>query len=246
MGSFDGAETCELVGTFILNKISSVVPKENIGLYRDDGLAVICKPAPIVDEIKRNLCDQFRELGLRITADANTTVTDFLDVTFDLTKREHRLYSKPGNTHLYVHTESNHPPIITKRIPNSIETRLSNISSNERIFNDAKQEYQKALQEAGHKTHLKYQPKNAINQEMAAQKNKRQRKITWFNPPYSVHVKSNIGKSFLTLIEQHFPANHELHRICNKNTLKLSYSCMDNTGKLIKAHNNKILKPKDN
>ena len=246
MGSSDGAETCELVGTFILNKISSVVPKENIDLYKDDGLAVICKPAPIVDEIKRNLCDQFRELGLRITADANTTVTDFLDVTFDLTKREHRPYSKPGNTHLYVHIESNHPPIITKRIPNSIETRLPNISSNERIFNDAKQEYQKALQEAGHKTHLKYQIKNATNQEIAAQKNKRQRKITWFNPPYSVHVKSNIGKSFLVLIEQHFPANHDLHRICNKNTLKLSYSCMDNMGKLIKAHNNKILKPKDN
>ena len=119
MGSFNGAETCELVGTFILNKISSVVPKENIGLYRDDGLAVICKPAPIVDEIKRNLCDQFRQLGLRITADSNKTVTDFLDVTFDRAKREHRPYSKQGNTHLYVHTESNHPPIITKRIPKS-------------------------------------------------------------------------------------------------------------------------------
>ena len=133
-----------------------------------------------------------------------------------------------------------------KEYQNLIETRLSNISSNERIFNDAKQEYQKALQEAGHKTHLTYQPKNAVNQEIAAQKNKRQRNITWFNPPYSIHVKSNIGKSFLTLIEQHFPAKQELHRICNKSTLKLSYSCMDNMGKLIKAHSNKILKPKDN
>ena len=29
---------------------------------------------------------------------------------------------------------------------------------------------------------------------------------------------------------QHFPKGHELHKICNRNTLKMSYSCMDNMG----------------
>ena len=43
MGSFCGAELCELVGLLILNEISSIFPIGSCGLYRDDGLAVIKK-----------------------------------------------------------------------------------------------------------------------------------------------------------------------------------------------------------
>ena len=38
MGSFDGAETFEIVGSYILSKLTSEYG-HNIGLYRDDGLA---------------------------------------------------------------------------------------------------------------------------------------------------------------------------------------------------------------
>ena len=38
MGCYDGAAVCELVGSFILNKLTSIVNKYDIGLYRDDGL----------------------------------------------------------------------------------------------------------------------------------------------------------------------------------------------------------------
>ena len=41
MGIHDGAEICELVGLFILNHLSKKFGKESIGLYRDDGLALI-------------------------------------------------------------------------------------------------------------------------------------------------------------------------------------------------------------
>ncbi len=41
MGSYDGAEICELVGLFILNKLGQKFCKENIGPYRDDGLAIM-------------------------------------------------------------------------------------------------------------------------------------------------------------------------------------------------------------
>ena len=41
MGCHDGAEVCELVVTFILNKISSIMQEQNsVGLYRDDGLSI--------------------------------------------------------------------------------------------------------------------------------------------------------------------------------------------------------------
>ena len=39
MGAFDGAEDYELVDIFVLNKISEKYDKNDIGLYRDDGLA---------------------------------------------------------------------------------------------------------------------------------------------------------------------------------------------------------------
>ena len=39
MGSYDGAETCELVGLFLLNEIRK--RHNNFGLYRDDELGII-------------------------------------------------------------------------------------------------------------------------------------------------------------------------------------------------------------
>ena len=40
MGSYDGAEVCELIGIFMLSLIGNKYNPNNIGLYRDDGLAV--------------------------------------------------------------------------------------------------------------------------------------------------------------------------------------------------------------
>ena len=40
MGSYDGAEVCELISIFMLSLIGSKHNPNNIGLYRDDGLAV--------------------------------------------------------------------------------------------------------------------------------------------------------------------------------------------------------------
>ena len=42
MGSYDGAETCELIGLYLLSQMKAI--DINVGLYRDDGLAVCQKP----------------------------------------------------------------------------------------------------------------------------------------------------------------------------------------------------------
>ena len=41
IGSFDGAEVCELTDLFILNELTKKFGKENVGLYRDDGLTLL-------------------------------------------------------------------------------------------------------------------------------------------------------------------------------------------------------------
>ena len=40
MGCYDEAEICELVEIFILNKLSNIIDKNSVGLYRDEGLGV--------------------------------------------------------------------------------------------------------------------------------------------------------------------------------------------------------------
>ena len=75
-------------------------------------------------------------------------------------------------------------------------------------------------------------------------KRTRNRKIIWYNPPYNKAVKTNIGRRFLSLIKIHFPKDNPLHKIFNKNNVKVSYSCSRNMGNIIKAHNNQLLKTK--
>ena len=151
MGSYDGAESCELVGLFILFKLSKL--NVNLGLYRDDGLAVSNKPRKQIDNLKKQIKKTFNDLGLNITIAANLKIVDFLDVTLELNTGLHKPFLKPNNTIQYVHTSSNHPKHIIANIPKGVEDRLSLLSSNEEIFKKSIPPYQEALKRAGH-THI--------------------------------------------------------------------------------------------
>ena len=64
----------------------------------------------------------------------------------------------------------------------------------------------------------------------------------WFNPHHNKTVKTNIGRCFFHLINKYFPLEHKLHKIVNRNTLKLSYSCVPNRKTLINSHDQEVLK----
>ena len=56
MGSFDGAEICELVGLYLLHKLQPVFDLKNTGLYRDDGLAALkSQPARRLDRVRKDI-----------------------------------------------------------------------------------------------------------------------------------------------------------------------------------------------
>ena len=56
MGAFDGAEACELVGTFLVEKIGEICNEGDIGLYRDDGLAIFRnKSSTQLEKIKKKI-----------------------------------------------------------------------------------------------------------------------------------------------------------------------------------------------
>ena len=151
-------------------------------------------------------------------------------MTFDIQRKKYKPYTKPGNRLLYVDNQSDHPPHVIKTIPQSVQSRLSTSSSNITTFDEAKEQYEDALRIQLEKDKFSYKPNTGDAQNPTQQK-RRNRNITWFTPPYSSSVKSNIGKRFISLIVQHFPRKHPLHKICNRNTLEIRYSCMDNNGK---------------
>ena len=243
MGSFDGAETCELVGAYLLSQLSSVYDND-IGLYRDDGLAAFDKPPREIENIKKDICKVFNENNLKITIEANKKCVNYLDITLDLRSSSYKPFMKPGNTPLYVSYYSNHPPAILRSISDAINKRLSNVSSDRRSFDSAAPPYQEALKKSGFDYNLSFNP------QPTKPKRHRNRNAIWFNPPYSANVATDIGHKFLQAVDECFPTNHCLNEIFNRNTLKLSYSCMPNVHQIITAHNKTVLhkqtKPSEN
>ena len=115
MGAYDGAETCDLIGLFLLYEMKEI--KAAIGLYRDDGLAVIEGTPREIEKVKQRIAQIFNKHGLKISIMANSSQVDFLDVTLNLENGTFRPFIKPGDKTLYVHSKSNHPPTIIKNIP---------------------------------------------------------------------------------------------------------------------------------
>ena len=68
--------------------------------------------------------------------------------------------------------------------------------------------------------------------------------MIWFNPPYSANVVTKVGKHFLPSLDKHFPPHNKFHKIFNRNTVKISCSCLPNMKTIINSHNQKVANPK--
>ena len=220
---------CELVRLYLLDQLSTVIDKSSVDLYRDDGLAAINNAnGPKYDRISKDIIAWFKEEGLSITIETNLIKTDFLDVTFNLPTKKYFPFRKANNTPLYINAFFNNPPTIIKQLPKMVSKRISDLSCNKEEFDKIKSVYESALKDSIHFSSISYNNSNTRN----ARRN-RNRKVIWFNPPYSQNVKTNIGKLFIKLVRKHFPNNSKYHEICNLNTLKLSYCCTTNFGNII-------------
>ena len=54
-------------------------------------------------------------------------------------------------------------------------------------------------------------------------------------------MATNVAKTFLTLIDKYFPKNKRLSKIFNRNTIKVSYSCLPNVKQTISNNNHRLL-----
>ena len=104
MGSYDGAEVCELIGIFLLSLIGNKYNPNNIGLYRDDGLAVFKNTCGSQSEkIKKTFQKMFKNKGLDIIINCNMKIVNYQDVTLNLNDGSYRPYKKPNEETNYIH-----------------------------------------------------------------------------------------------------------------------------------------------
>ena len=218
----------------MLSQVNKIFPES--GLYRDDGAGVVRMTGPQITKLVKKLHKIFNEEGLKITVEANLKVIDYLDFEMNLDTGTVKPWRKPNSTPKYINVSSCHPQSNIKSLPGMVQARLSSLSSSSKQFEEVVDPYNEALETAGYKDiKLKYQ-------EPKQSKRKRSRVVTWFNPPFSTCVSTNITKIFNNLINKHFQKGTLLGNLFNKNNCKLSYSTMPNLNQIISGHNKKLLR----
>ena len=70
LGSFDGAELCELIGIYIQSLLADsieLITKENIGLYRGDRLILFRNSnSQQTDRLRKRIIKKFQSIGFKI------------------------------------------------------------------------------------------------------------------------------------------------------------------------------------
>ena len=62
MGSYNGAKICELVGIYILSRLSNIIDKSDCGLYRNDSLLVLRNiNGQQIDRVRKSFIQLFKE-----------------------------------------------------------------------------------------------------------------------------------------------------------------------------------------
>ena len=116
-----------------------------------------------------------------------------------------------------------------------VHNRLCKLFSNKNKFYAAKQPYNDTLIKKC------FHPLDELKCTHPSKKKCRIRNIIYFHPLYCNSVKTKVGKQFLKHINTYFPQNSKLHKIFNKSTTKITYSCYTKLKSNIQAHNKKVL-----
>ena len=231
MGSYDGAEACELVGSSLLSQLQKL--NINIGLYRYDGLAISNTTPRDTENIKKEICRVFNHNGLRITIEANKQTINFLDITFNL-KKTPTSPSQSLTPHYKTSTAratTHQPPQITYPPASTKDCHSFHLTKHP----STKQKKKK------HSTNADTSILYTTNQpRLTTEKTGNGTTYSGTTPPFSKNVSTNIGHRFLALVDKHFPKDHKLRKIFNRNTIKISYSCMNNTKQVIYNYNKRI------
>ena len=99
---------------------------------------------------------------------------------------------------------------------------MSDISSSKETYDQNISYYKDILKQSGYDNiSLPYKQTQQQGQDKT-KKEKPKRKIIWINPPFFMNVKTNVGKTFLKLLQRHFTMRLPIHKVFNRNKVKIS------------------------
>ena len=167
-------------------------------------------------------------------------------MTLDLSNNSYKLFIKTDQHPSYINVNSNHPKNIIKQVPKAVNLRICKLSANEKIFKESSKMYIDALKNSSFKEDFRYLEENIPN-DINKGNNKYdhkniKEKLFGLTPPFCRLASINVGKYFLKLIDKHFKHDNILHKIFNRKTLKISYSCTKNIFQIINNHKKEIIK----
>ena len=74
MGSYDGAELCEFIGIYIQSLLINILSKDDMGLYRDDGLFILRKiNKQQTDIVRKKIISIFKNIDFKTEIVTNLT-----------------------------------------------------------------------------------------------------------------------------------------------------------------------------
>ena len=162
-----------------------------------------------MEKKRKQIVEIFKKVGLLITIKMSLHVADFLDIQFNLKRNSSKPYMKSNSVPIFVNKNSNHPPQVLKELPKTIEKWNSIISSSKEIFDNSKTLYEYILKLSNQKNIFR-------SDDEHQEKKKRKGNAICYNPPYSINMKTNIGKLCFKLLHTHFPKTDKFYRIFNQ------------------------------
>ena len=199
--------------------------------------------------LRDNITKSYKQAPAQTYTDINNEAKDIAH-SLELSDRMNCLARKEAFITLKDHKE-NFTNALPCRLINPAKSEMGRVSKAvlDRILQDVDQKlhlnmwrniYDNALKASGFSEEAEYleERKSAVR----GKRRNRPRKITWFNPPFSQNVATNVGRKFRTLIRKHFPRSSKLYKTFNENTLKISYSCMPNMAAVIRQHNSAVMR----
>ena len=116
MEPYEEGEVWELGGSHLLNRLTDIVDKESVGLYRDDGLGILQNLLDPQRKLKTEVIVKvFKDCRLRIWIQASQRIVNFLDLKRNLFNCTYQRYGKPDNNPVCLDKNCNHPTTILKK-----------------------------------------------------------------------------------------------------------------------------------
>lgn len=130
IASFHGV--CDLIGSYILNKVTLTIRSNYIGLNRN--MIWVSQKQQEDKKLKKSILKKISQMCFEITIDIGKTSTNLFKIHLNLVViynvNNFQPYQKSNPKTKYINNGSNHPKKIRENIPKIIKKRISKLRKN--------------------------------------------------------------------------------------------------------------------